>query len=98
MGARCAPLSVGKERAGMERYRNAAAANNGRSRNVVSRELVEALTASIRDEPSTRHLAGTHVPDRDAVESLMSDVRELCFPGFFGRRNITLESLPLHVE
>lgn len=64
----------------------------------ISHDLVERLTRSILDEPMTRHLAGARIPDREAVAQFVDEVRELCFPGFFGRRGMTEQNMRLYVE
>jgi len=61
-------------------------------------DLVARLTKSILDEPRTRHLQRTHLPDRAAVLELTEDLRDLMFPGFFRRRGLTAENLELHVQ
>jgi len=63
----------------------------------VDRSLVDRLTASILADPLTRHLKGTHLPAREAVAELLDLVREIVFPGFFGRRGLTEHNLSLHI-
>ncbi|HVZ93204.1 MAG TPA: serine O-acetyltransferase [Phycisphaerales bacterium] len=64
----------------------------------VPKDLVARLTESILSEPRTRHLGATRLPSRDAVGELVEVLRELTFPGYFGRRGLTPDNLPLHVE
>ena len=61
-------------------------------------DLVDRLTRSILDEPRLRHLGITHLPDRHAVAELVEQIREIAFPGFFNRRGLTHENLPVHVQ
>lgn len=67
-------------------------------------ELIASLVQTVLDEPRTRHLAGgageaagVLVPDRDAVAALLDDLRDLMFPGFFRKRDLTPERLALVV-
>ncbi len=68
------------------------------SKSVVDASIVERVSASILGDHRTRHLGTTHLPRREAVGELVEVVRELCFPGFFGRRGLTEQTLPLHVQ
>ena len=68
-------------------------------------QLTASLVRTVLDEPRTRHLAGGDgassgvlVPDRDAVVALLDDLRDLMFPGFFKRRDLTPDRLPLVVS
>ncbi len=60
--------------------------------------LVERLARSILDDPRISHVGSTHLPDRGAVGELVEVIRELVFPGFFGRRDLTRESLDAHIR
>mgnify|MGYP001158820252 CR=1 FL=1 len=64
----------------------------------VDAALVARVTESILSDDRTRHLGSTHLPSRHAVNELVEVIRELCFPGFFGRRGLTERTLPLHVQ
>ncbi len=61
-------------------------------------DLTQRLTRSILADERTRHLGETLLPSRDAVAELVDLLRSLIFPGFFGRRGLTRENLPLRVE
>lgn len=65
---------------------------------IVDAGLVARVTSSILDEHRTRHLGSTHLPSREAVGEMMGVIREICFPGFFGRRGLTEQTLGLHVQ
>lgn len=58
-----------------------------------TQRLVESI---VRDE-RTRHVRAAYLPDREVVIALVEQVRELLFPGFFGRRDLDETSLPAHV-
>ena len=64
----------------------------------IDQSLIERLTRSILDDPRVSHVGSTHLPDRAAVGELVEVIRELVFPGFFGRRDLTRESLDAHVR
>ena len=59
--------------------------------------LVSDLIASYQNEPRTRHIDTGFLPSRDAVIELVKLLRELVFPGFFGRQNLTSQNLTYHV-
>ncbi len=63
----------------------------------VDARVVDELVASIVGDARTRHLRGTHLPTREAVDKLWRLVREVVFPGFFGRRDLTRDNLGLHL-
>lgn len=60
-------------------------------------KVIGELVASIVDTPLTRHLGQTRLPSPRAVEELVELLRELMFPGFFGKRGLTEADLPRHV-
>jgi serine O-acetyltransferase len=62
------------------------------------RELVSAITTSCLAEPLTRHIDAGSLPSRDAVLEIVQLLRELLFPGYFGRQLLTTPSLEFHVE
>ena len=55
------------------------------------------LVDSILHTPLTRHLGTSRLPHTESVEELVELLRELMFPGFFGKRGLTGDSLPRHV-
>jgi serine O-acetyltransferase len=59
-----------------------------------ARRLVE----SILSDERIRHVSAAPLPDREAVVMIVERLRWLLFPGFFGPRNLTEESLPGHVR
>lgn len=67
-------------------------------RTAANDSTVTTLIDSILHEPLTRHLGPTRLPSRQAVTELVELVRELVFPGFFGKRGLTRQSLPGHVH
>lgn len=59
--------------------------------------LVQAIVASYQAEPRTRHVDAGHLPNRDAVVELLGLLRELLFPGYFGKQNLSNATLAYHV-
>ncbi len=64
----------------------------------VDGDLVHRVVASIHEEEVLRHLGSVRLPSRRAIDELVELLRELVFPGFFGRRGISEASLPTHVQ
>jgi serine O-acetyltransferase len=60
--------------------------------------LVERVTSSILSEPLTTHLGQAALPDKALVSEMVERLRELVFPGFFGRRGLKAQGLALHVQ
>ncbi len=59
--------------------------------------LVSDVISSYQAEPRMRHIDAGFLPSRDAVIELVKQLRELIFPGFFGRQNLTSQNLAYHV-
>jgi len=59
--------------------------------------LVAAIVASDLAEPLTRHIDAGSLPSRDAVIDLVKKLRELLFPGYFGKQNLTTQTLEYYV-
>jgi serine O-acetyltransferase len=59
-----------------------------------ARRLVESIVADQR----IRHISTAYLPDRDAVLTVLEQLRWLMFPGFFGPRNLAEQTLPGHVK
>jgi serine O-acetyltransferase len=61
-------------------------------------DFVAAIVASDLAEPRTRHIDAGSLPNRDAVIEVVKLLRELLFPGYFGRQHLTSSTLEYHVE
>jgi len=59
--------------------------------------LIAALGESYQAQPITRHIDGTTLPSRDAVIETTRQLRELLFPGFFGKQNLTTAQILAHI-
>jgi serine O-acetyltransferase len=60
--------------------------------------FVAAIVASDLAEPRTRHIDAGSLPNRDTVIEVIKLLRELLFPGYFGRQHLTSSTLEYHVE
>jgi serine O-acetyltransferase len=60
--------------------------------------LVAAIVASDLAEPRTSHVDAGYLPNRDTVIGIVKLMRELLFPGYFGRQHLTSSTLEYHVE
>lgn len=60
--------------------------------------VVAALVQSTIEHPLTSHLGQVRLPSRQAVSELVELTREVMFPGFFGKRGLTRQSLPGHIH
>jgi serine O-acetyltransferase len=59
--------------------------------------LVDSIVASDLAEPLTRHIDAGSLPSRDRVIDLLKKLRELLFPGYFGKQKLTTETLEYDV-
>ena len=59
--------------------------------------LVAAIVASDLAEPLTRHIDAGSLPNRDAVIEIVKKLRALLFPGYFGKQNLTTQTLEYYV-
>jgi serine O-acetyltransferase len=60
-------------------------------------ELVAAIVASDLGEPVTRHIDAGSLPNREVVIDLVKKLRELLFPGYFGKQNLSTQTLDYYV-
>jgi serine O-acetyltransferase len=60
-------------------------------------EVVQSLTASVLSEPSMQHLNRVLLPSRDSIIEAVNRLRQLIFPGYFGKLGLTTENLPFRL-
>ena len=60
-------------------------------------ELVGALIESYQREQRITHVSAAVLPSRDSVIAILKLLREILFPGYFGRQGLKLETLVYHV-
>jgi serine O-acetyltransferase len=75
----------------------AAAGAKAASAGTPTGQVVGSLVESILAEARTRHLGETPIPSREHAGELVELVRQVVFPGFFGKRGLSARSLPSHV-
>ena len=61
-------------------------------------KLADVIIASYEEFPATQYIGSSNLPNRDVIIDLLQSIREVLFPGFFGRQNLTGTELPLHVH
>ncbi len=61
-------------------------------------KLADDIIGSYNQFPATQYIGATNLPNRDVIIALTESIREVLFPGFFGRQNLTVTDLPLHVH
>jgi serine O-acetyltransferase len=60
-------------------------------------DLVAAIVASDLAEPRTRHIDAGYLPNRDTVIAIVKLLRELLFPGYFGKQYLASGTLEYYV-
>ncbi len=60
--------------------------------------LAEAIVASYHEHEDIQYIGATWLPNRDTIIALLRQLREVLFPGFFGRQNLTESELLLHTS
>ncbi len=61
-------------------------------------KLADMIIDSYQKFPATQYIGSSNLPNRDVIINLLQSIREVLFPGFFGRQNLTTTELPLHVH
>ncbi len=60
-------------------------------------DLVQALVRSYQSEDRITHISTAPLPSRDSVIAILKLLREILFPGYFGRQGLTEESVAYHL-
>ncbi len=60
-------------------------------------EIVNVLVKSVTAEPKLTHLNRVCLPSRDAIIECIKRLRQLLFPGYFGRQVMTSENIPYRI-
>lgn len=55
--------------------------------------VVDAVVQSVLNEPRMQHLNEVYLPSRDGIIDLMKGLRQLVFPGYFGKQGMTRENI-----
>ena len=56
-------------------------------------DIVRSLVDSVLAEPRMKHLDRVYLPNRDAIIKGIDLLRQLIFPGYFGKQGITTDNL-----
>jgi serine O-acetyltransferase len=59
--------------------------------------VVDALVKSIQADPRTQHLNRVYLPNRDAIIGCIDRLRELAFPGYFGKQGLTTANVQFRI-
>lgn len=60
-------------------------------------DVVDRLTESVLDLPMLRHLNQVHLPNRDAIIDAIEKLRQLLFPGYFGKQMLTSSNVKIRI-
>jgi serine O-acetyltransferase len=60
-------------------------------------KVVDSIVKNIVDEPRLQHLNRVYLPSRDVIIQSITTLRELVFPGYFGKQGLTRENLPFRI-
>lgn len=60
--------------------------------------LAEDIIATYREFPATQYIGPSSLPNRDVIIQLIGMMRELLFPGFFGKQSLSEADLSYHVN
>lgn len=59
--------------------------------------IVDRLVASVHQHPHMQHLDRVYLPDRRAIIDSISALRELVFPGYFGKQGLTRHNVAYRI-
>jgi len=59
--------------------------------------VVQAIIGGIQAEPRMQHLNRVLLPNREAIIESIAILRQIVFPGYFGKQGLTTENLPFRV-
>ncbi len=60
-------------------------------------QIIDEIVATYDAISKTNHLGERSLPSRDAVAELIDGLKEILYPGYFGRRNFTRENIRYHI-
>ncbi len=59
--------------------------------------FVDAIVGSINAEPNLQHLNRVYLPSRDVIVDGIQRLRDLMFPGYFGKQGLTTANVPFRI-
>jgi serine O-acetyltransferase len=57
-------------------------------------KVVDSIVESVNAHPKLQHLNRVFLPNRDAIVYILQQLREVLYPGYFGKQGLTTENLP----
>jgi len=60
-------------------------------------EIIDAIVQTYDAVSKINHLGRRALPSREAVGEILDGLREILYPGYFGRRNFTRENIRFHI-
>lgn len=60
-------------------------------------QIIDTLVQSVHAHPKLQHLNQVYLPNRDVIISGIKLMRQLVFPGYFGRPSLTTTNLPIRM-
>ncbi len=60
-------------------------------------EVISRIVETYDEVPQINHLGLRELPSREAVADLIQGLKEILYPGYFGRRHFTRENVPYHI-
>ena len=61
------------------------------------KELTDEILAACDRDSRTHRVGEMFLPSRTKIVALLDVIRQVLFPGFFGRKKLTPENMPLHI-
>jgi serine O-acetyltransferase len=59
--------------------------------------VVDALVQNVKDLPTMQHLNRVYLPSRDVIIECIKRLRQLVYPGYFGKQGLTSANLPFRL-
>ncbi|RJE48214.1 MULTISPECIES: serine O-acetyltransferase EpsC [unclassified Dehalobacter] len=60
-------------------------------------QLVSRIVSSYQEQPNSYNQLSCQLPNRDAIIEIIHLLRQLLFPGYFGKQNLTESTLEYHI-
>jgi len=59
--------------------------------------IIDQIVATYDEVPKINHLGGRPLPAREAVREILDGMKEILYPGYFGRRHFTPSNVRYHI-
>jgi len=60
-------------------------------------EIIDRIVGTYESISRIKHLSRRALPSREAVAEILAGLKEILYPGYFGRRNFTRENIRYHI-